>query len=205
MDVRYGENDVARFRRLAAELLALKPDVFVTGNESVAREVAALTKTVPIVVPLSFDPVGAGLVQSLAIPARNVTGFSILIYELMPKRLQLLKEAAPALKRVAVMYLSGDVNADRVFKLLAEPAKRLGVTIIPVEILDLDELEMEFKQVVKQNAGGLISVPGGFFFQHRARIADLAIKNRVAFGHPCGQDPQGRESGEYPGRAGQHL
>jgi putative ABC transport system substrate-binding protein len=181
LDVRYGENDAARFQRLAAELLALRPDVFVAGNEPVAREVVALTKTVPIVVPISFDPVGAGLVRSLASPGGNVTGFSILIYELMPKRLQLLKEAVPGLKRVAVMYLSGDVNADRVFKLLAEPAKQMGITIVPVEIRDLDGLEMGFKQVVKQNAGGLLPVPGGFFFQHRVRIADLAIKNRLAF------------------------
>ena len=181
LDVRYGENDVARFQRLAAELLALRPDVFVAGNEPVAREVVALTKTVPIVVPLSFDPVGAGLVQSLASPGGNVTGFSLLIYELMPKRLQLLKEAVPGLKRVAVMYLSGDVNADRVLKLLAEPAKQMGVAIVPVEIRDLDGLETGFKQVVKQNAGGLLSVPGGFFFQHRVRLADLAIKNRLAF------------------------
>jgi len=182
LEVRYGENDAARFRRLASELLDQRPEVFVAGNEPVAREVVALTKTVPIVSPLSFDPVAAGLVQSLASPGGNVTGFSILNYELMPKRLQLLKEAVPGLKRVAVMYLSGDVNADRVLKLLAEPAKQMGVTIVPIEIRDLDGLEMGFKQVVKQNAGGLIPVPSGFFFQHRVRIADLAIKNRLAFG-----------------------
>lgn len=182
LEVRYGENDVARFRRLAAELLALRPDVFVAGNEPVAREVVALTKTVPIVVPLGFDPVGAGLVQSLANPGGNVTGFSNLIYELMPKRLQLLQQAVPGLKRVAVMYLSGDVNADRVFKLLAEPAKGLGVTIVPVEIRDLDGLEAGFRQVVKQNAGGLLTAPGGFFFQHRIRVADLAIKYGRVFG-----------------------
>lgn len=181
LDVRYGENDAARFRRLAAELLALRPDVFVAGNEPVALEVAALTKTVPIVVPLSFDPVGTGLVQSLASPGGNVTGFSILIYELMPKRLQLLKEAVPGLKRVAVMYRIADGNSDRALKFLAEPAKRLGLTIIPVEIRDLDGLEVGFKQVVNQNAGGLLSVPGGFFFQHRIRMAELAIKNGLAF------------------------
>ena len=87
-----------------------------------------------------------------------------MIYELMPKRLQLLKEAVPDLKRVAVTYLSGDVNADRVFKSLAEPATRLGIAIVPVEIRDLDGLEMDFKKIVKQNARGLLPVPGGFSF-----------------------------------------
>ncbi len=182
LDVRYGENDATRFRRLAAELLALRPDVFVAGNEPVAQVVTALTKTVPIVIALSFDPVGAGLVRSLARPGGNVTGFSILIYELMPKRLQLLKQAAPGLTRVAVMYRIGDGNADRVLKSLAEPARSLGLTIIPAEIRDIDGLELVFNQVIRQKAGGLLTVPDGFFFQHRIRIADLAIKHGLASG-----------------------
>ena len=182
LDVRYGENDVARFRHLAAELLALRPDVFVAGNEPVAREVAALTKTVPIVVPIGFDPVGAGLVQSLAKPGGNVTGYSVLNYEVMPKRLQLLREAVPGLKRVAVMYRSADGNADRALKLLADPARKLGLTIIPVEIRDLDGLEMGFKQLGKQKVGGILVVPDSFFFQHRVTMADLAIKYGVAYG-----------------------
>jgi hypothetical protein len=118
LEVRYGENDAGRFKQLAAELLALRPDVFVAGNEPVAQVIASLTKTVPIVVALSFDPVGAGLVQSLARPGGNVTGLSTLIYELMPKRLQLLKQAVPGLTRVAVMYPTEDGNAQRVLKSL---------------------------------------------------------------------------------------
>jgi putative ABC transport system substrate-binding protein len=179
LDVRYGENDPVRFRRLADELLALRPDVFVTGNEPVARVVAPLTKTVPIVVPLGFDPVGAGLVKSLARPEGNVTGFSILGYELIPKRLQLLKQAVPGLKRVALMHRSGDANLDRVQKLLAEPARSLGLTIVLGGIRDEVDLELAFVQAAKQKADGVMSSADSFFFQHRVAFADLAVKHRL--------------------------
>lgn len=183
LDIRYGENDTARIRQFADELLALRPDVFVTGNEPVARIVAPLTKTVPIVLPLGFDPVGAGLVRSLAIPGGNVTGFSILSYELGPKRLALMKEAVPGLKRVALMHRPGDVNLDRTLKLLAEPARKLGLTIVPSEYRDAADLERAFEQIAKQNAGGIVGSSGdSFFFQHRNRIAELAVKHRIVVG-----------------------
>jgi putative ABC transport system substrate-binding protein len=183
LDVRYGENDAARFRRLAIELLALRPDVFVAGNEPVAREVSALTKSVPIVVPIGFDPVGDGLVQSLARPGGNVTGFSILTYELIPKRLQLLKQAVPGLKRVALMHRPGDATLDRVLKLLAEPARNLGLAIVPGEVRDEADLERAFEQVARQKVGGITGAADSFFFQHRKRMADLAIKHGLAYSH----------------------
>jgi len=179
LEVRFGENDAARFRRLADELLALRPDVFVTGNEPIARVVAPLTKTVPIVVPLGFDLVGAGLIQSLPRPGGNVTGFSILSYELLPKRLALMKEAVPGLKRVALMHRPGDANLDRMLKSLAEPARKLGLTIILGAVRDAADLEAAFEQVARQKAGGILAAPDGLFFQHRDRVAELAIKHRM--------------------------
>lgn len=179
LEVRYGENDAARFRSQAAELLKQRPDVFVASNDPVAQVVTALTKTVPIVVALSFDPVGAGLVQSLARPGGNVTGLSTLIYELMPKRLQLLKEAVPGLTRVALVHRPGDVNLDRMLKLLAEPARSLGLTIVLGEVRDAADLERAFEQIVRQKTGGILLAPDGLFFQHRERVAELAIKHRM--------------------------
>jgi len=182
LDVRYGENDAARFRRLATELLALRPDIFVAGNEPVAREVSALTKSVPIVVPIGFDPVGNGLVQSLARPGGNVTGFSILIYELTPKRLQLLKQAVPGLTRVALMHRPGDATLDRVLKLLAEPARNLGLAIVPSEVRDEAGLERAFEQIARQKSAGMMTAADSFFFQHRDQVAGLAIKHGLAYG-----------------------
>ena len=155
LDVRYGENDATRFRRLADELLALRPDVFVAGNEPVARVVAPLTESVPIVVPLGFDLVGSGLVRSLASPGGNVTGFSILSYELMPKRLALLKEAMPGLARLVLIHRPGDANLDRVLKALAEPARKLGVTIILGEVRDAADMDRALAQAVRQKAKGI--------------------------------------------------
>lgn len=182
LEVRYAESDPTRHRPLAAELLGQRPDVLVASNEPVAREAAALTKTVPIVFAIGFDPVSAGLVRSLARPGGNVTGFSILTYELMPKRLALLKEAVPGLKRVAVLYHAGDANADQVIKSLAEPARALGLTIIAGEVPDAGGFERTFEELARQRAGAILLVPDAFFFPHAARVVDLAVRHGLASG-----------------------
>jgi len=182
LDLRYAEGDAARIRPLAAELLSEKPDVLVATTEPVAREAAALTKTVPIVFAIGFDPVGAGLVQSFTRPGGNVTGMSVLQYELIPKRLQLLKEAVPGLTRVAVIYRAGDANADRVLESLAQPARTLGLAVIPGEVRVAGEFERAFEQLARQKAGGIVLLGDALFFQHSARVANLAIKHRLAFG-----------------------
>ena len=174
LDIRYAEGDAARFRPLVAELLGMKPDVLLASIEPVAREAVALTKTVPIIFALGFDPVGTGLVQSFARPGGNVTGLSVLNYELVPKRLALLKEAVPGLTRVAVMYRAADRNADRVLQELVEPARTLKLSIIPAEVRDAGALEGVFAQLVRQKAGGIVAVPDVFFFQNAPRIMDLA-------------------------------
>lgn len=182
LDFRYAETDASRYRPLAAELLDLKPDLFVAGFEPIAREAVALTKTLPIVFAIGFDPVGNGLVKSFARPGGNVTGISILSYELMPKRLALLKEAVPDLTRVAVLYRTGDVNAARAIKLLAEPAKKLGLAMIQAEVGDAAGLERAFEHLARQKVDGFMVVADVLFFQHAARIFELAIKHRMASG-----------------------
>ena len=100
IDMRYAESDPARVVKLTAELLALKPDVMVSGTDREARAAAAVTRSIPIVFPVGADPVGFGLVKSLARPGTNVTGLSVQSVELNPKRLSLLKEALPHLSNV---------------------------------------------------------------------------------------------------------
>ena len=182
LDIRHADGDLSRLRSLAAGLLGLKPDVIVASNEQVAREAVALTKTVPIVFAVGFDPVGTKLVQSLARPGGNVTGLSTLSYELVPKRLELLKKAVPTLKRVAVIYRAGDANADRVLKSLVEPALTLGLTIIPGEVSDATGFDRAFEHFSKQKAGGILQAPDAYFFSHAARIAELTVKHSLAAG-----------------------
>jgi len=137
---------------------------------------------VPIVFAVGFDPVGTKLVQSFARPGGNVTGLSTLSYELVPKRLELLKNAVPGLRRVAVIYRAGDANADRVLRSLVEPARALGLTIVPMEVPDAAGFERAFDQISQQQADGILQAPDAFFFQHAARIAELTVKYRLAAG-----------------------
>lgn len=180
VDVGYGDNSPERIRSVVAERLERRPDVFVVGNETVARHAAALTKSTPIVFAVGFDPVAAGLVQSLARPGGNVTGVSSLSYELLPKRLQLLKEAVPGLTRVAVLYRAAEESAGRLLESLGGPARSLGVTIVSAAVRDGAALEEILDGVARQKAGAVLLVPDALFFQHRARIAELAIRHRLA-------------------------
>jgi putative ABC transport system substrate-binding protein len=171
LEVGYGENDPARMRKVVADLLERRPDVFVAGNETVARHAAALTKTTPIVFALGFDPIGAGLVRSLAKPGGNVTGISVLSYELMPKRLALLKEAVPGATHVGFLYRAGDSNSPRLLEALAGPAKTLGVTIIPAPVSDAANLEEAFEKVAKHKATAVLGAHAGALFSYGPELA----------------------------------
>lgn len=179
LDVRYAGGDPARYTPLAAELLALKPDVLVAGIDSVAKAAAALTKLVPIVFVLGLDPVGLGLVQSFTRPGGNVTGFSILAFELVMKRASLLKEAVPRLERLGVMYREGDADAQRWLAPLAGEMRKIGVTLIPAGAKQADDLPKAFEKMQQDGAQGVLEMPEPLFFQERQRIAELALKYRL--------------------------
>src|SRR5262245_1849783 len=116
LEYRWAEGRLARFPRLAAELVQLKVDVIVTQGEEAARAAKEATSTIPIVMATSGDPVGAGLVASLARPGGNVTGLSTVIPDVISKQLQLLKEAVPRVSRVATLYAPGNVAMARSVK-----------------------------------------------------------------------------------------
>jgi len=179
LDVRYAGGDPARYTSLAAEALALKPDVIVAGTDAVARAAAALTKSVPIVFILGFDPVGSGLVQSFARPGGNVTGFSILAFELVAKRAALLKEAVPRLERLGVLYREGDADAQRSLAPLASEMRKIGVTLIPAGAKQADDLPKAFEKMAQDGAQGVIEMPEPLFFQECQRVAELALKHRL--------------------------
>ena len=180
LDMRFAENDPARVALLTAELLALKPDVFVSGTDREARAAAAASRSIPIVFATGVDPVGLGLVESLARPGRNVTGFSVLLNELNPKRLSLLKEAFPRLEKVGVLFRDGEPSNRPALDALEVSARQAGVTLLPTGVRGGDDLEAAFERIARGGTTALLHVAHSVFFQHRQRLADLAIRHRMA-------------------------
>jgi putative ABC transport system substrate-binding protein len=179
VEYRWADGNEERLRSLVAELLRLKVDLIVTSAPAATRVAKEATTTIPIVMVLVADPVAFGFVASLARPGGNVTGFAYLLPEVSGKRLELLKEAVPALSRVAVLWNAA--NPYKPFDLkeveAVADALRVGVNAFPVrEPKDFDDA---FKAAVKSRAGGLITLEDPFTIAHRTRIVDLALRHRL--------------------------
>ena len=158
IEYRYAEGKRDRLPELAAELVRLKVDIIVVaGGDHVVRAAKNATKTIPIVmVGAGFDPVKAGLIDSLARPGGNVTGITLLTTELGGKRLELLKEAVPKLARVAVLYdPANPANVLEVKEVLPAAARALGLTIQPWEVRVANDFDRVFAALNKQRPDGL--------------------------------------------------
>ena len=153
--------------------------IVVTGGGSSIRAAKNATKTIPIVMSgTGFDPVEAGLIESLARPGGNVTGITNLTRALHGKRLELLKEAAPKVARVAVLYVP--VNAMEVKEVLPVTARALGLTVRSWEVRDADGFEKVFAALNKERPDGLYVPPGGpLMLANQKRIASFALKSRL--------------------------
>ena len=183
IEYRYGEAKSDRVPELVAELVRLKVDIIVvSGGLSLIQPAKNATKTIPIVMTgLGFDPVKAGLVESLARPGGNVTGITNLITELGGKRLELLKEAVPKLARVAVLYNpASPTGALEVKEDLPGASRALGLTVRSWEVRDADSFEKVFAALNKERPDGLYVAPGGpLMFANGKRIANFALKSRL--------------------------
>jgi len=177
LDRRFTHGDGARFAPLTAELLALRPDVFVAPFDTMAIQAAASTATVPIVFVVGLDPVGYGLIKSLAQPGRNVTGFSGGGPELGTKELSLLKEAVPGLRVVGVLV----GNRDRYkVECLEDARRRLGLVLVHFNLTRPDDIDEAFQAFAKAGAGGIMDFAGTpSTFEVRNRLAALAIQYRL--------------------------
>jgi putative ABC transport system substrate-binding protein len=177
LDVRFTHGDGARFAPLTAELLALRPDVFVAPRDTMAIPAAASTATVPIVFAVGLDPVGYGLVKSLAQPGRNITGFSFGGPELGLKWLSLLKEAVPGLRVVGVLV----GNRDRYkVEYLEAAGRRLGLVLVQFELTQPDDIDEAFQAFAKAGASGVMDFAGTpSTLEVRDRLAALAIQYRL--------------------------
>src|SRR6266545_234228 len=182
IEYRYAEGKSDRYPELAAELVRLKVDIIVVaGGVPTVRAAKNATKTLPIVMTgAGFDPVQAGLVESLARPGGNVTGITLLSRELGGKRLELLKEAVPKLARVAVIYDPANPGSVlEVKEILPVAARALRLTLQPWEVRDANGFEKVFAALNKQRPAGLYVAGGSLMRDHQKRTVDFALKSRL--------------------------
>jgi putative ABC transport system substrate-binding protein len=168
-----------RFPTLAAECLRRKADVIATTTTPAALAAKNATPTIPIVMMALADPVGTGLVNSLAQPGGNITGTSLMVPELAAKRLQLLKEAAPGISRVLVLTYLTDPIAPLQVKAMKGAAPSLGVTLQVHDIQTADDLPAAFDAGVGEGADGLIVTTETIFGNHRAQVSELAARHKL--------------------------
>jgi len=173
-----------RFPDLAAELVRLKVDVIVTVAAPAARAAKQATTTIPIVAIALSDPVGQGLIASLAQPGGNITGLATLFPELAAKRLALLKETLPKIGRVAVLQNVANPGNVFLWKEVQVAGRTLGVTLHSGEVRGPDDFQRAFAAVIKERPQGLLILDDPLFFQYRTSIVDFAAKHRLPAMHP---------------------
>ena len=185
-EYRYADNKPDRLPALADELVRLTVDVVVTANEQCVLAAKEATKTIPIVFYSVSDPVAGGLVDSLARPGGNVTGFTTISPVLAGKRLELLKETIPKLSRVAVLWNSQDRGSAQEWKESQLPARELGLQLHSMEVSSEDKYEGAFKDAIKARSAALAVIASPLDISNQKRIADLAAKNRLPAIYPRG-------------------
>ena len=176
---RWGQDRVEGLAELAADLVGRNVDVLVTGGTPAAKALKSATGTIPIVMAIIGDPVAAGLVDSLARPGGNATGFSIVAPDLSGKRLELLKEIVPGISRVAVMLNAGNPQSQFELREMQAAAQAMGLHLHPVQISSQDALEEAFAAMSRASAHALIILTDPIFFSQRRRIVELAGRSRL--------------------------
>ena len=179
IETRWATANVAELRKQATELGALAPDVILAGGTSALTPLLQATRTVPIVFTLVVDPVGAGIVDSLARPGGNATGFMNWEYSISGKWLELLKEIAPSVTRVAVLRDSAQGFATSQFAAIQAVAPSLRVEVNPVNIRDAAEIESGVAAYARAPNGGLILIGSGAAVRHRDLIITLAARHKL--------------------------
>jgi putative ABC transport system substrate-binding protein len=179
IDTRWGANDINRDRRDAAELVALAPDVILASGTPNVAALQHITRSLPIVFVGVTDPVGAGLVDTLARPGGNVTGFMLLEYSSSGKWLELLKQIAPLVNRVGVLRDTANPAGIAQFGAIQGAAQSLGVEVSPVSLRDAGEIERAVAVFARSANGGLIVTGSASASVHRDLIIALAAKHKL--------------------------
>src|SRR5215471_8633503 len=178
LDQRFPAENPELFRKLGQELVDAHPALLIAITTIGAVTLKKLTSSIPIVFVFVTDPLGFGLVDSLARPGGNATGPSLMAVDLSGKRLELLKQVVPGLSRVALLTdLKTDATRERTIKANQAAAEALGITLWPVGIAGAEDVEPVFDKIAQDHADGVVrGTSGGLFFSLRARIGAAAIE-----------------------------
>jgi putative ABC transport system substrate-binding protein len=177
IEYRYADGRPERLPVLAAELVQSKPDIILALGGDVAPSAHQATQSIPVVFSTSSDPVLAGLVVSLAHPGGNATGVTFILDELASKRLELLKEAAPRISRVA--FLWNPEHPDNEYGVAQDAARKIGVELHPVPIRGPDDLQAALDSMTRDRLDALYVVSSRQTIAQIPRIVDFAAKNRL--------------------------
>jgi putative tryptophan/tyrosine transport system substrate-binding protein len=183
-DYRWPGGNVELIKPYVAELVALAPDLILTGMTPAVQAFKRETSTIPIVFANVADPVGSGLVPSLARPGGNVTGFTAVEYDIVGKWLELLKELAPDTERVALIGNPDDGLADRFLRSLETIAPSFGVRPVAAEVRTAADIERVIGAFAREPEGGLLTVPAFTASIHRALILRMAAHHRLPAVYP---------------------
>ena len=173
IEFRWAEGKYDRLPGLAAELVSLKVDIIIAAALPAIRAAAQATRSIPIVMATSLDPVAAGLVAGLARPGGNVTGLSAMAPELVGKQLELLKEVVPKVSRVALLGNPANPGTAPMVGRAQDAARELSLRLQPLEARSPSEIDSAFAAMTRARAGAVIVLLDVMFAEHRARIADL--------------------------------
>jgi putative ABC transport system substrate-binding protein len=176
---RFAENRLERLPELATDLVRLKVNVIAAAGTLAPLAAKQATSTIPIVMTAAGDPLGSGLVASLARPGGNVTGMSLMAPDLGGKRLELLKDVLPRLSRVAVLWNAANPYSALVFKETQAGGQTLGIEVQSLEVRDPDDFDGTFEAVRRQHPEAVITVEDPLTVGHRKRIADFAVGQQL--------------------------
>jgi ABC-type uncharacterized transport system substrate-binding protein len=184
IEFRFGAGNAEQYRKIAADLIALAPDMVVCLGNLIVGTLQRTTRTVPIVFVSVTDPVGGGIVESLARPGANTTGFAASEYGTSGKYLELLKQIAPRLTRVAVTRDPANTAGTAQFAVIQTAASSLGMEARPFDVHDAGEIERAIAAFARQPNSGLIVIPSALAQLHRDLIIRLAAQHRLPAIYP---------------------
>jgi putative tryptophan/tyrosine transport system substrate-binding protein len=179
LDIRWAVSDPALIQKGVAELLALSPDVILGFSTPVLRALKQATQTVPVVFTVLSDPVGDGIVASLAKPGGNITGFASFEPAIGGKWLQLLKEAAPDIRRVAVLYNPDTAPHALFMPVIEAEAPAMGVTLVRMQARDAAAIESAIEAFAREPGGAMLTLPDVFIARNRKAIFAAAALRRI--------------------------
>ncbi len=179
LHLRFADGKRERVPGLAAELVTLKPDVILSFGTVTTIDLQKATSTIPVVMASTFDPVGAGIVKTLARPGGNITGLSSLGGEIGGKHLEMLLNVAPKLSRVAVLLNPSNQSNPLLLKSIQSAAPKTSANILPLEARTVPEIDIAFSAMTQGKAGAVIVARDGLFVSQARQISELALKNRL--------------------------